>query len=60
MNCKSCSCLRWHPNKGFYCTVPNCNPETSVYDVREIYQRVYGSINVPINNSHINTKINKK
>jgi hypothetical protein len=44
MNCKHCSGLCWHPNKGFYCTVPNCNPTTSVDDVREIYERAYGKI----------------
>ena len=37
MNCKDCSALRWHPNKGFYCTVPNCNPETSKNDMRDLY-----------------------
>ena len=39
MNCKNCSVLRWHPNKGFYCTVPNCKPETKPEDVKEIYKR---------------------
>lgn len=39
MNCKNCGALRWHPNKGFYCTVPNCNPDTTVNDVREIYKK---------------------
>ena len=42
MNCKYCSALRWHPNKGFCCTVPDCSPETSVDDVREIYERAFG------------------
>jgi hypothetical protein len=42
MNCKYCSALRWHPNKGFYCTVPNCKPNTSIDDVREIYERAFG------------------
>lgn len=45
MNCKNCSALKWHPNKGFYCTVPNCNPNTSVDDVKEIYERAYGKAN---------------
>ena len=43
MNCKYCSALYWHPNKGFYCTVPNCNPETRPDDVREIYEKIFGS-----------------
>lgn len=42
MNCKTCSALHWHPNKGFYCTVPRCNPTTTIKDVREIYERAYG------------------
>lgn len=41
MNCKDCSCLHWHPNKGFFCTVPNCSPYTSAEDAREIYERTF-------------------
>lgn len=46
MNCKDCSALHWHPNKGFYCTVPNCNPDTSVDDVREIYEKAFGKFDM--------------
>lgn len=47
MNCNRCSCLRWHPNKGFYCTVPDCKPDTREKDVREIYQRAFGTLENP-------------
>ena len=40
MNCENCSALRWHPNKGFFCTVPNCNPDTGLEDVKEIYKSI--------------------
>ena len=38
-NCKSCNDLRWHPNKGFYCLVSDCNPCTTLEDVKAIYKR---------------------
>ena len=57
MNCKNCSALSWHPNKGFYCTVPNCRPNTSVDDVREIYRRAYGETN---KNKHMKENFNKE
>lgn len=40
MNCKYCSALRWHPNKGFFCAVPNCTSETGLDDVKEIYKSI--------------------
>lgn len=45
MNCKNCSGLHWHPNKGFYCTIPNCNPDTTKDDLREIIKYVNNNDN---------------
>lgn len=42
MKCKNCSALQWHPNKGFYCTVPDCTPNNDIEDVKEIYDYVMG------------------
>lgn len=44
MKCKNCRALHWHPNKGFYCTVPDCKPDNTKDDVKELYEYVTGGI----------------
>lgn len=59
MNCKNCSALRWNPNNGVYCTVPNCNPDTTIDDVREIYKKAFGEISDIDYKNQINRYITK-
>lgn len=52
MNCKNCTALRWHPNKGFFCTITNCKPDTNLDDVKEIYRSISNYENISKQNNY--------